>query len=65
MRIEYLAAILAAFAAVGTGLTVHSVGSLPSEKQSTPAAAQLATLLAESVDPFVFDHRIIARNELY
>ena len=43
MRIEYLAAI--AIAAV--------VGSLPPDKQSTPAAAQLATLLAESVDPFV------------
>jgi hypothetical protein len=54
MRIEYLAAIaVAAFAAVGTGLAVHSVGSLPSEKQSTPAAAQLGTLLAESVDPFL------------
>jgi hypothetical protein len=52
MRIEYLAAIaIAAFAAVGTGLAVHSVGSLPSEKQSTPAAAQ--TLLAESVDSFL------------
>ena len=52
MRIKYLAAIaIAAFA--GAGLAVHSVGSLPPEKQSTPAAAQLATLLAESVDPFL------------
>ena len=52
MRIEYLAAIaIAAF--VAGGLAVHSVGSLPPEKQSTPAAAQLATLLAESVDPFL------------
>ena len=51
MRIEYLAAI--AIVAAGAGLAVHSVGSLPPEKQSTPAAAQLATLLAESVDPFV------------
>ena len=51
MRIEYLAAI--AIAAFGTGLAVHSVGSLPPEKQSTPAAAQLATRLAESVDPFL------------
>jgi hypothetical protein len=43
MRIEYLAAIaIAAFAAVGTGLAVHSVGSLPSERQSTPAAADAA-----------------------
>jgi hypothetical protein len=54
MRIEYLAAIaIAAFAAVGTGLAVHSVGSLPSEKPSTPAAGQLATVIAESVDPFL------------
>jgi hypothetical protein len=52
MRIEYLAAItIAAF--VAGGLAVHSLGSLPPEKQSTPAAAQLATLLAESVDPFL------------
>ena len=50
MRIEYLAAI--AIVAAGAGLAVHSVGSLPPEKQSTPAAAQLATL-AESVDPFL------------
>jgi hypothetical protein len=52
MRIEYLAAIAIA-AAVAGGLAVHSIGSLPPEKQSTPAAAQLATLLAESVDPFL------------
>jgi hypothetical protein len=51
MRIEYLAAI--AIVAAGAGLVVHSVGSLPPEKQSTPAAVQLATLLAESVDPFL------------
>jgi hypothetical protein len=50
MRIEYLAAI--AIVAAGTGLAIV-VGSLPSEKQSTPAAAQLATLLAESVDPLL------------
>jgi hypothetical protein len=54
MRIEYLTAIaIAALVAVGTGLAVHSIGSLPSEKQSTPVAAQLETLLAESVDPFL------------
>jgi hypothetical protein len=53
MRIEYLAAIAIAAVAAGAGLAVHSVGSLPPEKQSTPAAAQLATLLAESVDPFL------------
>ena len=49
MRIEYLAAI--AIVAAGTGLAI--VGSLPPEKWSTPAAAQLATLLAESVDPLL------------
>ena len=49
MRIEYLAAIaIAAF----TGVVIHSVGSLPPEKQFTPAPAQVATLLAESVDSF-------------
>jgi hypothetical protein len=51
MRIEYLAAI--AIVAAGTGLAVYSVGSLSPEKQPTPAAAQLATVLAESVDPFL------------
>jgi hypothetical protein len=53
MRIEYLAAIAIAAFLAGTGLAVHSVGSLPPEKQSTPVAAQLATRLAESVDPFL------------
>jgi hypothetical protein len=53
MRIEYLAAIAVAAVIAGTGLAVHSVGSLPPEKHSTPAVAQLATLLAESVDPFL------------
>jgi hypothetical protein len=48
MRIKYLAAI--AIVAAGAGL---AVGSLPPEKQSTPAATQLATLLAESMDPFL------------
>jgi hypothetical protein len=52
MRIEYLAAI-AIVVAAGAGLAIHSVGSLPTEKQSTPAATQLATLLAESVDPCI------------
>ena len=51
MRTEYLAAIVIVVLAAGTGLAVNSVGSLPSENQSTPAAAQLA--LAESVDPFL------------
>ena len=51
MRIKYLAAI--AIVVAGAGLAVRSVGSLPPEKQSTPAATQLATLLAESVDPFL------------
>ncbi len=53
MRIKYLAAIAIAAFATGTGLAVHSVSSLPPEKQSMPAAAQVATLLAESVDPFL------------
>lgn len=53
MRIEYLAAIAIAAFVAGTGLAVHSVGSLPPEKQSTPVAAQMATRLAESVDPFL------------
>jgi len=52
MRIEYVAAIAIAAVAAGTGLAVHSVSSPPPEKQSTPAVAQLATLLAQSVDPF-------------
>jgi len=53
MRIEYLAAIAIAAFAAGSGLAVYSVGSLPPEKQFTPAATQLAALLAESVDPFL------------
>ena len=53
MRIEYVAAIAIAAVAAGTGLAIHSVSSPPPEKQSTPAVAQLATLLAESVDPFL------------
>ena len=51
MRIEYLAAI--AIAVAGTGLALHSVGSLPPERQSAHAAAKVATLLAQSVDPFL------------
>jgi hypothetical protein len=53
MRIEYLTAIAIAAFAAGAGMAVHSVGSLPPEKQSAPAAAQLAARLAESVDPFL------------
>ena len=53
MRIEYLAAIAIVAVAAGAGLAVHSIGSLPPEKQSTPAAAQMASVLAESVDPFL------------
>jgi hypothetical protein len=52
MRIKYLAATAIVAVAAGAGLAVYSVGSLPPEKQSTPAAIQLGTLLAESVDPF-------------
>jgi hypothetical protein len=47
-----LAAIVIAVLAAGTGLAVNSVGSLPSEKQSTPTAVQAADRLAETVDPF-------------
>jgi hypothetical protein len=53
MRIEYLAAIAIVAVAAGAGLAARSVGSLPPEQQSTPAVTQLATLLAESVDPFL------------
>jgi hypothetical protein len=53
MRIECLAAIAITAFAAGSGLAVYSVGSLPPEKQSTPAAIQVATLLAESADPFL------------
>lgn len=49
MRIEYLAAIAIAAMAAGTAL---AIGALPHDKQSAPAATQLATLLAASVDPF-------------
>ena len=52
MRLEYLAAIAIVAFAVGTGLAIHSVGS-PHGKRSTPDAAQLATRLAESVDPLL------------
>ena len=53
MRIKYLAAIAIAVLVAGAGLAVHSVGSLPLEKQSTPTATQLAARLAQSVDPFL------------
>jgi hypothetical protein len=51
MRTEYLAAIVIAVLAAGTGLAVNSLGSLPSEEQTTPASVQLA--LAQSMDPFL------------
>jgi hypothetical protein len=51
MRLEYLTAI--AIAAFAAGLAVHSVSSLPLEKQSIPAAAQLANRLAGAVDPLL------------
>jgi hypothetical protein len=53
MRTEYLAAIAIAVLAACTGLAVNSLGSLPREKQSTPAATLVADRLAESVDPFL------------
>ena len=51
MRNKHVAAIAIAAFAAGIGPAVHYVGSLPPEKQSTPA--QLATVLAESLDPFL------------
>jgi ABC-type phosphate transport system substrate-binding protein len=53
MRIEYLAAVAIVAVAVAAGAGLAAVGSLPPQKQSTPAATQLAALLAESVDPFL------------
>ncbi len=53
MRIEYFSAIVIAVLAVGTGLAVNSLGSLPTEQQSTPAATQVADRLALSMDPFL------------
>ena len=50
---RYPAAIAIAAFVAGAGLAVYSVGSLPSEKQSTPTATQLAARLAQSVDPFL------------
>ena len=53
MRTEYLAAIAIAVFVACAGLAVSSLGLLPSEKQSTPAATQVADRLAVSVDPFL------------
>ena len=50
---RYPAAIAIAAFVAGAGLAVYSVGSLPLEKQSTPATTQLAARLAQSVDPFL------------
>jgi len=52
MRIKYLSAIVIAVLAAGTGLAVNSLGSLPTEKPSTPHM-QVADRLAASVDPFL------------
>jgi hypothetical protein len=51
MRTEYLAAITIAVLATCTGLAMNSLGSLTLEKQSMPAASQIADRLAVSVDP--------------
>lgn len=51
MRTKYLAGVIAALA-VGTGLAVNFVGSLPSEDQSA-SAMQVSHRLAEAVDPFL------------
>jgi len=53
MRIKYLSAIVIAVLAAGTGLAVNSLRSVPTEKQSTPAATQVADRLALSMDPFL------------
>src|SRR5438874_533466 len=42
MRTEYLAVIAIVVLAAGTGLAVNSVGSLSPERQSAPAAMQVA-----------------------
>lgn len=52
MRIEYLSAIVIAFLAAGTGLAVNSLGSPPTQMQSTPTM-QVVDRLAASVDPFL------------
>ena len=51
IAMRYFAAI--AIVVGGSGLAVHSVVSLPPQKQSTPTVAQLAARLAQSVDPFL------------
>lgn len=53
MRTEYLAVIAIVVLAAGTGLAVNSVGSLSPERQSAPAAMQVADRLAASVEPFL------------
>jgi multisubunit Na+/H+ antiporter MnhC subunit len=53
IAMRYQATIAIAVIVAGAGLAVYSVGSLPPEKQSTPTVTQLATRLAQSVDPFV------------
>jgi hypothetical protein len=50
---RYLATIAIAVTVAGAGLAIYSVGSLPPEQQSTPTVTQLATRLAQSVDPFL------------
>lgn len=50
---RYRATIAIAVIVAGAGLAVYSVGSPPPEKHSTPTAIQLATRLAQSVDPFL------------
>jgi hypothetical protein len=53
MRTKHLAAIAIAVLAACSGLAVNSVGSLHLEKQSTPAAIQVADRLAGSLDPYL------------
>jgi len=51
MRTEDLAAVAIAALVACTGLAMNSLGSLTLEKQSMPAASQIADRLAVSVDP--------------
>jgi hypothetical protein len=51
IAMRYFAAI--AIVVAGSGLAVHSVVSLPPQKQSTPTVAQLAARLAQSVNAFL------------
>jgi hypothetical protein len=42
-----------AIVVAGAGLAFYSVSSLPEKQSTTPTATELATRLAQSVDPFL------------